>query len=153
MSSPLRSECYHGKGAKERARAQDIPRANLAHAIEFLAGEANRRNGAWFESEVDKLDRWADDLRATLKANLTETEETLKASKRAARTAQTLPEKLALQREVHKYEAKRDEAWREYDRASRDVDARKDALLDDVARRLGQNADEREIFTIRWSLQ
>jgi superfamily II DNA or RNA helicase len=126
--------------------------ASFAHAKQLVADEAGRRNGAWFEGEIDKLDRWADDLRATLKAELTDAEDALKAAKRAARTAQTLPEKLALQREVHKHETKRDEAWREYDRAGREIDARKDTLLDDVARRLGQRADERELFTIRWNL-
>jgi superfamily II DNA or RNA helicase len=126
--------------------------ASFSHAKQLVADEAGRRNGAWFEGEIDKLDRWADDLRATLKADLTDAEDAVKGAKRAARTAQTLPEKLALQREVHKHEAKRDETWREYDRAGREVDARKDALLDDVARRLSQHADERELFTIRWKL-
>jgi hypothetical protein len=126
--------------------------ANFAHAKKLVADEASRRNGAWFEGEIDKLDRWADDLRATLKAELTEAEDALKAAKRAARTAQTLPEKLGFQREVSKHATKRDEAWREYDRAGRDIDTRKDALLDDVARRLSQSAGERELFTIRWRL-
>jgi ERCC4-related helicase len=132
------------------------PKAELDAAFErakqVVAEEAGRRNGGWFEGEIDKLDRWADDLRATLKADLAEAEEAVKAAKRAARTAQTLPEKLALQRDAHKFEAKRDEAWREYERAGKEVDARKDALLDDVARRLGQRTSERELFTIRWNL-
>ena len=123
-----------------------------ALAKQLLVEEAGHRNGSWFEGEIDKLDRWADDLRATLKADLAEAEDALKVARRAARTAQTLPEKLSLQRDVHRQEMKRDEAWREYDRAGREVDTRKDALLDDVGRRLEQRASERELFTIRWKL-
>jgi hypothetical protein len=126
--------------------------ASFAHAKQLVTDEASRRSGVWFEGEIDKLDRWADDLRATLKAELAEAEDAVKAAKRAARIAQTLPEKLARQRDVHKYETKRDEAWRAYDLAGRDVDAQKDTLLDDISRRLGQRADENEVFTIRWSV-
>jgi hypothetical protein len=46
----------------------------------------------------------------------------------------------------------REEAWRAYDGASRDIDRQKDALLDDISVRLQQNATEAPIFTIRWSL-
>jgi hypothetical protein len=126
--------------------------ASFAHTKQLVADEAGRRNGAWFEGEIDKLDRWADDLRATLKAELTEAEDALKAAKRAARTAQTLPEKLERQREVRTLEGKRDEAWRDYDRAGRELDAKKETLLDDISRRLEQCAEEREIFTIRWRI-
>jgi superfamily II DNA or RNA helicase len=122
------------------------------HASGLVTAAASKRNAGWFEGEIDKLDRWADDMRKSLKAELDDAEDGLKASRRAARTAQTLPEKLALQRDVHKYEAKRDDAWRNYDKGGREVDARKEGLLDDVAQRLSQTTSERELFTIRWIL-
>ncbi len=56
--------------------------------------EASARNGSWFELEMDKLDRWAEDRRASLKAELDEVDQALKEAKKAARTAPTLPEKL-----------------------------------------------------------
>ena len=57
-------------------------------------------------------------------------------TKKAARLAPNLPEKLERQKELRKLETKRDEAWRSYDQASREIDRQKDALLDDVSRRL-----------------
>ena len=121
-------------------------------ATQLAADASGRRNAAWFEEEIDKLDRWADDVRKSLKTELDDAEETLKAARRSARTAQTLPEKLALQRTVHKDQIRRDEAWRSYDKSRHDVDARKEALLDDIAKRLRQTNTERELFTIRWAL-
>ncbi|MDQ3775073.1 MAG: hypothetical protein M3461_12310, partial [Pseudomonadota bacterium] len=89
--------------------------------LEELAG----RNGRWFDLEMDKLDRWAEDRRASLKATLNELDEALKAAKKAARLAPTLPEKLERQREARVLEGKRDDAWRAFDAASRDIDRQK----------------------------
>jgi hypothetical protein len=46
-------------------------------------------------------------------------------------------------------EGKRDEAWRSYDAASREVDRQKDALLDE-SRRLEQKTECTELFALRW---
>jgi hypothetical protein len=101
---------------------------------------------------MDKLDRWAEDRRDTLKADLDELDESLKLAKKAARTAPSLPDKLERQRAVRRLEGQRDEAWRAFDQASRDLDKQKDALLDEIAKRLEQRAAESEIFTVRWAL-
>ncbi len=117
-----------------------------------LLEELATRNGRWFELEMDKLDRWAEDRRASLKATLDELDEALKAAKKAARLAPTLPEKLERQREARVLDGKRDEAWRAFDEASREVDGQKDALLDEISRRLEQKMEQEPLFTIRWRL-
>ena len=134
--------------------------ADAAARLDELAADARQtalaglsaRNGHWFDIEMDKLDHWAEDRRATLKAELDDLDESLKAARRAARTAPSLPEKLERQREVRRLETKRDEAWRAFDQASRDLDRQKDALLDDIARRLEQSIEEEVLFTLRWQV-
>lgn len=116
--------------------------------IEELAA----RNGRWFDAEMEKLDRWAEDRRASLKATLNELEDGLKVAKKAARLAPTLPEKLERQREVRLLEGKRDDAWRAFDEASRDIDRQKDAVLDDISMRLEQSVDQEPLFALRWRL-
>ena len=111
------------------------------------------RNGQWFDVEIEKLDRWADDRRSALKAELDELDQQIKETKKAARLAPNLPEKLELQRKLRTLETKRDEAWRAYDAASREIDRQKDALLDEVSRRLQQTTECNTLFTIRWNLQ
>jgi superfamily II DNA or RNA helicase len=117
-----------------------------------LLEEMIARNGRWFDTEMDKLDRWAEDRRASLKQELEDLDEALKEAKKAARLAPTLPEKLERQREARSLEAKREEAWRAYDQASRDIDRQKDKLLDDLSQRLQHAIDEEPLFTLRWSL-
>jgi predicted nucleic acid-binding Zn-ribbon protein len=110
------------------------------------------RNGRWFDIEVDKLDRWTDDRKGTLKTELDELDKRVKELKKEARSAGTLPEKLERQRAVKRLEARRDEAWREFDRASRELDGRKDDLLDEVQRRMLTYVERNELFTVRWEL-
>lgn len=118
-----------------------------------LIDEMTSRNANWFDSEMDKLDKWADDRRTSLKVELAELDEMLKEAKKAARLAPTLPDKLERQRAVRTLESKRDEAWRAYDQASRDVDRQKDALLDEISRRLEQKIEQNALFVLRWILK
>jgi len=59
---------------------------------------------------------------------------------------------LELQRKLRGLETKRDEAWRSYDAASRDIDRQKDALLDEISRRLEQRTECTTLFNLRWTL-
>lgn len=110
------------------------------------------RNGEWFDLEIDKLDRWAEDRRSSLKAELSSLDDAVKEAKKAARLAPTLPEKLDCQRRARTLESKRDEAWRAFDEASREIDKQKDALLDEISERIDQKIEEEELFTLRWEL-
>src|SRR6185436_3550506 len=115
-----------------------------------ILGELTEKNARYFEDELDKLDRWGEDQRNSFKITLKELAEQIKEVRRSARTAPNLPEKLKLEREKRQLDAKRDEAWKHYENAAKDIEARKDALLDDVEKRLEQQVSERELFTIKW---
>ena len=119
-----------------------------AELLEALAA----KNGQWFDTETDKLDRWADDRRSALKVELEELDQEIKETKKSARLAPNLPEKLELQRKLRGLETKRDEAWRAYDAAGRDIDRQKDALLDEISRRLEQKTECKTLFTVRWKM-
>ena len=49
-------------------------------------------------------------------------------------------------------EGKRDDAWRKFDQASRDIDKQKNTLLDEISQRLSQRIDEQPLFALRWIL-
>ena len=117
------------------------------------AALVEQRNAGAFDKEMEKLDRWGDDQRVSLKTALSDLDESIRASKKDARQAPSLPEKLALEKNRRLLESTRDEAWRAYDEAARAVDEKKDALLDDIAARLKQSESLQDLFTIRWHLQ
>lgn len=140
-------------------RSCDVPEeveSSLANAVARrqceLLEDLSTRDARWFDVEIDKIDRWAEDRRGTLKAALDDADAQIKDAKRAARVAPNLPEKLERQRELRSLETRRDEAWRQFDQASREIELQKDALLDEIGRRLEQKVEEEALFTIRWSL-
>jgi len=111
------------------------------------------RQAQWFDQEMDKLDHWAEDKRAGLKADLKELDEQLKALKKDIRQTGNLPDKLALQRKARTLETTRDEAWRAYDEAAKNIEKQKDGLLDQVEARLAQNMSDETLFTIRFEIK
>lgn len=117
-----------------------------------IAENLSRKNGTWFDIEMDKLDRWAEDRRKSLKAELDELDAKIRETRKEARLAPNLPTKLDLQRQLRQLESKRNEAWKEFDEASSDIDKQKDALLDEIGQRLEQRIDRETLFTIRWRL-
>jgi len=135
--------------ASARPRLKDIFLKNKQHILARLS----EKNAGYFEQELDKLDRWGEDQRNSLKLALKELEDQIKDARKQARLAHNLPEKLKLEREKRQLETKRDEAWRAYDIAAKEIEHRKDALMDEVEQKLNQQLKEDPVFLIRWTLK
>ena len=101
---------------------------------------------------MDKLDRWAEDKRTGLKAELREHDDNLKVLKREARQAASLPERLAVQKRIKQTEGSREEAWRAYDTESRTVEQAKELVIDNVEARLAYSHTIRRVLTIRFAV-
>ena len=120
--------------------------------VAALRADISARQGAWFDDEMDKLDRWAGDKRVGLKAELREHDDALQALKREARQATSLPEKLALQKQIKQIETAREDAWRGYDAEAREVETAKDGLIDDVESRLAVKESVERVFAVRFAV-
>jgi hypothetical protein len=135
-------------GAHEK-QLRDLLNVNRQTIFDGL----EKKNASYFEGELDKLDRWGEDQRASLKLVLKELEDQIKDTRRNARLAPNLPEKLKLEREKRSLDSKRDEAWKQYEQAAKDIESRKDGLMDEVEKRLKQQVSEQSLFTIRWQVR
>jgi len=131
------------------APQEEALKESLETQKQAIIVELEARNGGYFEAELDKLDRWGEDRRASLKAKLRDLEETIKQIKRQARLAANLPAKLKLERERRNLESSREDAWKEYEVAARDIEKKKDTLIDEVEKKLTQNVVVKNLFTIR----
>ncbi len=117
-----------------------------------VLSEVGVRNANYFELELEKLDKWGEDRRNSLKVTLKDLDDQIKEIKKQARLAPNLPEKLKLEKERKKLEGERDQAWRDYDGAAKDIERNKDELIDNIEKRLSQNVTEDNLFTIEWKL-
>ena len=115
--------------------------------------EENRnRNHTFFDEEVDKLEKWSDDVRNSIKFEIKELDKEIKTRKTEARKLLNLEQKVKEQRNIKDLEKKlADKRFNQYQNED-DIEHRKDNLLDEIELRLKQNTTEEILFTIRWTV-
>jgi adenine-specific DNA-methyltransferase len=110
------------------------------------------RNSSYFELELNKLDRWSDDLKVGLEQELKELDREIREKRRSAQMAVALAEKLAIQKVVRELDATRNRKRRELFDAQDSVDHQREELIATIEKRLQQQISLIPIFTVPWSL-
>ena len=111
------------------------------------------RNAQFFEAEAEKLDGWADDLKLGLEREIKDIDRQIKEARRAAKTAMTLEEKLACQKQIKTLEAQRSQHRRSLFDGQDQVDKQREDLIAVIEGKLMQQAKLESLFALRWHLQ
>jgi hypothetical protein len=110
------------------------------------------RNAGFFDNEMDKLDKWADDVKNSLEIELKELDKEIKFRKTEAKKILSLEEKVKTQRQIKEMEKKRNSLRMNLYQAQDEVDGRKESLINEIEARLKQKIEANELFLIRWKL-
>ncbi|MBS1783271.1 MAG: DEAD/DEAH box helicase family protein [Bacteroidetes bacterium] len=114
--------------------------------------ENRKRNHNFFDEEVDKLEKWSEDVRNSIKFEIKEIDKEIKTRKTEARKLLNLEQKVKEQRAIKELEKKlAEKRFNQYQNED-DIEKRKDNLLDEIEQRLKQQTTEVQLFTIRWML-
>lgn len=142
-----------GQIGQELQLQSDIDR-QLGSCVESekakIIGEVSQRGKEYFVSEMDKLERWAEDLKENLEQELKELDKEIRATKKEARQATDLDAKVALHKKAKDIERKRNEKRRSLFEAQDEVDSKKEQLISEIEARLRQKMELKDIFTLRW---
>lgn len=123
----------------------------LSQQISILEDNHNR-NHTYFNEEVDKLEKWSEDVRNSIKFEIRELDKEIKTRKTEARKLLSLEKKVKEQRIIKDLEKKlADKRYNQYQNED-DIEKRKDNFLDEIEQRLNQNTTETELFTIRFKI-
>lgn len=114
--------------------------------------DISARNTTFFDEEMGKLDRWAEERKKQLEFQIGEMDRAIRETKAEARKTAPLEAKVALQRRVKALEHGRNEMRKRLFDSQDNVDAQKDALLNEIEARLAQQVEEKEIFALRWQV-
>ena len=125
----------------------------LAQQHAAVLQEVEERNGAYFEEEVEKLDRWAEDVKLTLERDLKELDAEIRAARKEAKTRVVLAEKVEAQRRIKTLEQHRNAKRRQLFDAQDEVDKKRTELIEEIERQLRTSAERETLFTIRWELR
>ncbi len=119
---------------------------------EKVKGENMERNRNFFDTEMDKLEQWADDMKIGLEKEIKDLDAEIKLRKSEAKKVINLEEKVQLQRQIKELEKKRAQKRQTLFSAQDEVDERKEQLLSDIEKRLKQSMYKNDLFTIRWNI-
>ena len=96
--------------------------------IAGLLQSVDARNGCFFDEEVAKLERWADDLKLGLEREIKDLDQQIKEVRREGQAATALTEKLAAQKKLRAVENQRNKKRRELYDAQDAIDRQRDEL-------------------------
>jgi len=127
-----------------RAESRRHAQATINRALE----ESNRH----FQEERDRLEKWAEDLIMAAEKELKDTKARIKALNRQAKLATTTEEQHQIQMRLQEMtRLQRRQRQRIFD-AEDEILERRDALIDDLERRLQQRTKHEIMFIIRWQV-
>ncbi len=112
----------------------------------------SERNARFFETEAEKLEGWADDLKLGLEREIKDIDRQIKEARRSATAALTLEEKLSGQKQIKALEAQRSQKRRSLFDAQDDVEAKRDAFIQSLEAKLDQRTSSGALFSLRWVL-
>jgi superfamily II DNA/RNA helicase len=142
-----------GHWAQISSEMTDVLEQNIRKQKEEAKNENYKRNQTFFETEIEKLNLWADDVKIGLEREISDLDAEIKLRKSEARKLTRLEEKIEAQRTVKDLEKRRSEKRRSLFEAQDEVDAQKEKLFDEVEQTLRQKkATEETLFNIRWRI-
>jgi hypothetical protein len=115
-------------------------------------GRITERNGRYFDDEIEKLERWAEDLKAGLEQEIKDLDLEIKTTKKEAKLQPELEAKLALHRTVKDLEAERSKRRRALFDAQDEIEQKKETLISGIEAKLQQSLELERLFTIRWEM-
>jgi ERCC4-related helicase len=110
------------------------------------------RNSEFFDDEIEKLDKWAEDKKKSMELDLKQLEIDIKSMKTTSKKILNLEEKIKIQREIKSLEKKRNEMRQRLFISQDEVDFKKDELLDKVESQLKQETKLDELFSLRFKI-
>jgi superfamily II DNA or RNA helicase len=135
-------------GEPPTTQLQDV----MAERQTALVAQAQTRLGTFLEEEEERLDNWREDARVSYDTQIKTLTKEAKERTKLSRAAQSLQEKVALQKEGAALKRQADDLQHQLYTRLREIDAERERMLDDIAEKLSLTPESTTLFTIRWSL-
>ncbi|MBB5062462.1 SNF2-related protein [Granulicella mallensis] len=117
-----------------------------------VLADLESRNGKWLDSEIEKLDRWTEDLKFGLEQEIKDLDKEIREVRRESVASTGLRHKLEHQRRLRDLTSTRNQRRKDLFIAQDEVEARRETLIADIEGKLKQKQELVPLFTIRWRL-
>lgn len=131
----------------------NAPELCEAKQLQSFKGIVERDNELYYNEEVEKLERWAEDKRVALDIRIKQLDQEIKQARKASRQLATLQEKMSAKRELKRLERERDSVMLNYHEEKKKIEQEEDRLLEQIEARLAMDTRLKTIFEAQWALQ
>lgn len=120
--------------------------------VEAVLNSIMERTAEYMDSELEKLDRWAKDLKLKLEAEIDELSVEIDYLKKESKSIRNLQEKLGMNKKIKELEKKRNDMRRNlYDQQDK-IDEQKDLLFEEIEAKLQQKVTNKHLFALKWRI-
>ncbi|UQZ90063.1 ATP-dependent helicase [Deltaproteobacteria bacterium Smac51] len=128
--------------------------ADLEERVSALAIKAEENNQRYFVEELDKIDRWSDDLKNGLELEIEALNREIRDVDRQSRLQKALADKLVFQKQKAALEKKRHQKRHELFTAQDEVDRKRRLIIEQIEKQMesGQSQIER-LMTVHWVIR
>lgn len=110
------------------------------------------RTAEYMDSELEKLDKWAKDLKIKLEVEINEISVEIDYLKKESKTIRNIKEKLEMNKKVKELEKKRNEMRRNLFDQQDQIDEQKEYLFEEVEAKLEQKVTKQHLFSLKWRI-
>ncbi len=110
------------------------------------------KNNNFFDSEIEKLEKWADDVKKSIELELKNLDIDIKFKKAEARKLLKLEDKLNMQKEIKELEKKRNNLRFNLFEEQDKVDEKKENLIENIEKKMKQKIAVEELFKIKFKI-
>ena len=125
---------------------------NFEKEKDIIAEKVQIKNDEFFEREDEKISKWAEDLKNSLSSEIVEIEKEIKEMQDVRRRASG-KEKITLVKQLRELEKKRDEKEDELKNKRKEIDRRKNEILDDLILSSDMDSNYKHLFLIKWKVE
>ncbi len=109
-------------------------------------------NNKFFDSEIEKLEKWSEDIKKSLELKLRNLDIEIKFKKAEARKLLKLEDKLNMQKIIKELEKKRNNLrFNLFDEQDK-IDDKKEKLIEEIEDKMKQRIEVEELFKIKWKI-
>lgn len=119
--------------------------------IANIRQNSEERNGEFFNQEIEKLDKWADDQLLEREKELKELRKEITSKRTLSRTAPT-QQKLKIQMEIRNLEKRQSKLKHEMEEAEDIILEKRSTIIDHLAETLNSGEEVDNLFTIAWRI-
>lgn len=124
----------------------------LQHSAAKLK-ELDSRNLSFFKVEENRIYQWEHDVIDGIEAELSTVKKQILQTERDARSAQSVAEKLTMEKKVEELKRKKRRLRNELDDREEDVSEQRRAMIAELEQRLVRQTEQQNLFVVRWRVK